>query len=253
MNPLTATSAVFGAFLALFAGLQLYAQTGRVRPEITRKLLHTGSGVLTLTFPFLFQEVWPVLFLTGAAAVLMGVVKLVPWFRTRLGGVADRVNRPTLGEIYFPLSVALLFCLTRDEHPLLFVIPVLVLTFADATCALVGGRYGRTPYHGASKTLEGSVAFSVVAFFCVHVPLLIWSDIGRTESLLISATLALLIMLIEGSSRRGLDNLLIPIGGYLLLRAYLSLDAQALLVRLIVTLGLMLLIVVSRRRARLVV
>ena len=130
-------------------------------------------------------------------------------------------NGTTLGEIYFPLSVALLFWLTRGEHPLLFVVPVLLLTLADATSALVGARYGLTPYTGGNKSFEGSVAFVVVAFFCVHVPLLLWSDVGRTESLLIGRRWRSSSMLLEGSAWRGLDNLFIPIGGYFLLRAYL--------------------------------
>ena len=216
--------------------------------ESTRKMFHTGSGVLTLAFPFLFHDVWPVLVLTGAAVALVAAVKFVPALRRRLGGVANRVERPTLGELYFPLSVAVLFWLTRGEPALLFVVPVLMLTFADATCALVGGRYGLTPYQGASKSLEGSVAFAVVAFLCVHVPLLLWGGVGRAESLLIAATLALLVMLLEGSAWRGLDNLFIPLGGYFLLRAYLPLDAAALVPRLAVTVGLVLLVVLARRR-----
>jgi phytol kinase len=126
-----------------------------------------------------------------------------------------------------------------------------MLTFADATCALVGGRYGMTRYEGAAKSLEGSVAFVVVAFLCVHVPLLLWSTVGRGESLLIASTLALLVMLLEGSAWRGLDNLFIPIGGYFLLRAYFPLDAAALLPRLSVTVALVALIVLMRRRTTL--
>jgi len=246
-----AVAAALAAFLLLYAVLQAIARTGHVRPETTRKLLHTGSGLLTLAFPFLFRDIGPVLLLTGASALVIAIVKFVPAARARFGGVAHRVDRRTLGELYFPISVALLFWLTRDEHPLLFVVPVLVLTLADATCALVGGRYGLTPYSGANKSLEGSIAFVVVAFFCVHVPLLLWSTVGRTESLLIAATLALLVMLLEGSAWRGLDNLFIPIGGYFLLRAYLPMDAAALLARFVVTSGLVLMIVLWRRRTTL--
>jgi phytol kinase len=108
-----------------------------------------------------------------------------------------------------------------------------------------------TPYVGASKSLEGSIAFVVVAFFCIHVPLLLWSGVGRAESLMIATTLALLVMVLEGSAWRGLDNLFIPIGGYFLLRAYLEMDAAALLARLLVTSGLVVLIVIARRRTTL--
>lgn len=240
-----------GAFVLLFAGLQLYARATSPEPETTRKLFHTGSGILTLSFPFLFREAWPVFLLTGASAVLVATVKFVPALRRRYGTVANRVDRTTMGEVYFPLAVAFLFAWTLGANRLLFVIPILMLTFADATCAVVGRRYGMTRYHGANKSLEGSVAFLVVAFFCVHVPLLLWSDVGRVESLLAAATLAMLVMVLEGSAWRGLDNLFIPIGGYFLLRAYLLMDAPALLTRFLITLALVLLVLIARHRTTL--
>jgi phytol kinase len=246
-----AMAITLGAFLVLFGGLQVYARATGARPETTRKMFHTGSGVLTLAFPFLFRQIWPVLVLTGTSALLVAGVKFLPALRDRFGRVANRIERTTLGEVYFPIAVGLLFWLTRGSNPLLFVIPVLMLTFADATCALVGARYGMTRYLGASKSVEGSVAFVAIAFLCVEVPLLLWSDVGRAESLLIAATLALLVMLLEASAWRGLDNLFIPIGGYFLLRAYLPLDAAALLPRLLVTVTLVVLIVLARRRTTL--
>jgi phytol kinase len=246
-NPWIAIASAMVAFLALFGVLKGYARLARPHPEAVRKLLHTGSGLLTLSFPFLFDEVWPVWLLTGATAILLAAVKFLPWLHRRLGSVVDGVDRTTLGEIYFPIAVAIVFWLSFGQTPLLFVIPVLVLTLADATCALVGMRYGLSHYVGANKTFEGSVAFAVVAFFCIHVPLLIWSDVGRAETLLISATLALVVMLLEGSAWRGLDNLFIPIGGFFLLRAYLPLDVEALLVRFLVVLALVALVILSRR------
>lgn len=249
-NPWVGVAAALAAFVTLFGALWIFVRAGG-SAELTRKLLHSGSGLLTLTFPFVFEATWPVLLLTGASALLIASAKFLPSLRGRVGRVASGVDRATLGEIYFPMAVALLFWLTRGEDPLLFVIPILVLTFADATCALVGGRYGTLQYTGASKSLEGSVAFAVVAFFCIHVPLLLWGSTGRVETLLISMTLALLVMLLEGSAWRGLDNLFIPIGGYFILRVYLTLDEPALLARLLVTTALVVAIVATRRRTTL--
>lgn len=246
-TPWIGIALAMAAFLALFAGLQMYSRLMRPHPEALRKLLHTGSGLLTLTFPFLFEAVWPVLLLTGATAILLATVKFSRFWRGRLGHVVSGVSRTTLGEIYFPIAVAVVYWLSLGQTPLLFVIPILVLTLADATCALVGMRYGLSHYVGANKTFEGSAAFAVVAFFCIHVPLLVWSDVGRIETLLISATLALLVMLLEGSGWRGLDNLFIPVGGYFLLRAYLPLDAAGLAARFVVVLALVTLVVLSRR------
>lgn len=246
-NTWAAIAACLGGFLLLFGIVQACAALGLVAPEGTRKMLHAGSGALTLAFPFLFRDAWPVLLLTAASAILIASIKFLPPLRARFGQAVNGVERTTLGELYFPVAVALLFLLTRGEHPLLFVIPILVLTLADATGALIGVRYGLTRYEGGGKSLEGSVAFAVVAFLCVHVPLLLWTEVGRPESLLIAATLALLVMLLEGSAWRGLDNIFIPLGGYFLLSVYLTLDVTQLAARLVVTLALVALIVVARR------
>jgi phytol kinase len=246
-DPWLAMGAALAAFLALFVIVQALSRFGGASPEGTRKIMHAGSGLLTLAFPFLFRDVWPVVLLTVLSATLLAAAKFIPALRRAAGHAVSGVKRTTFGEIYFPVAVAWLFWMTRGEHPLLFIIPILMLTLADATCALVGLRYGLTKYEGASKSFEGSVAFAVVAFFCVHVPLLLWSPVGRLESLLIASTLALVVMLLEGSAWRGLDNLFIPVGGYFLLRVYLTLDADQLAARLIVTLALVAVIVAARR------
>jgi phytol kinase len=250
-SPWIAIGLAMAAFVTLIGVVAAWARVSRPQPESTRKLLHTGSGLLTLSFPFLFADVWPVLLLTGGSAAIIAAMKFAPSVRRRIGGVVDGVGRTTLGEIYFPVAVAVVFWLAHDESPLLFCVPVLALTLADATCALVGGRYGLSRYEGANKSLEGSVAFVVVAFFCIHVPLLLWTDIGRAESLLIALTLALVVMLLEGSAWRGLDNLFIPIGGYFVLSVYLTLDASALLARFVVTAGLVTVVLLSRHHTTL--
>jgi len=250
-HPWVGVAVFLAAFLALVAGILALHGVARSPAELTRKLLHTGSGLLTLTFPFLFVEVWPVLTLCAGAVLLVGVLTLSPVGRRHGGDAIDGVGRVTFGELYFPLSVGIVFWLALGQPVFLYCIPILVLTLADATSALVGLRYGTIHYEGAAKSLEGSVAFVVVAFVCIHVPLLLWSPVGRLESLLIATTMALIVMLLEASAWRGLDNLFIPIGGFLLLRAYLPMGAGELGARLLVTLSLLALILIVRRRSTL--
>ena len=207
------------AFLLLFAALEVWSRKTSVRPETTRKLLHVGSGILTLAFPFVFVDLWPVVLLSGGAALVLAAARFVPVLRC--SGVVGRVERASWGEFYFPLSVVILFWLSLGEHALLFVIPVLVLTLADTAGAVVGTRFGMTRYCGAGKSVEGSLAFAVVAFVSVCAPLMAWSRVGAPEALMTAATLALLLALLEGAAQRGLDNLLIPIAGYGLLRGVL--------------------------------
>ena len=73
-HPWLAIAVALAAFVALFGGLQIYARAADARPETTRKMFHAGSGALTLAFPFLFHDVWPVLLLTGASALLFAAV-----------------------------------------------------------------------------------------------------------------------------------------------------------------------------------
>ena len=237
-HPWLATGALLAAFLTLITGLAIYEHARSPGRETVRKLLHVGSGVLTLSFPFLFGELWPVLLLTASSAALLGATKCLAPLRRAFGGVVTGVERTTFGEIYFPLSVASVFWLSRGKSPLLFCIPILVLTFADAMGAIVGTRFGRHRWSGARKSVEGSVAFAAVAFVCILVPLRAWSGAGSGETLLIGAVLALLLMLVEGVASRGLDNLFVPIGGFLLLQSSLDRDGGTLLVQLVAVLTL---------------
>jgi V/A-type H+-transporting ATPase subunit I len=72
-----------------------------------------------------------------------------------------------------------------------------------------------------------------------HVPLLLFTDIGRAESLLLGLTIGLLVMLIEAIGWNGLDNLLVPVGGFFLLLGYRQLDARQLLMLFLIVLALL--------------
>jgi phytol kinase len=249
--PWVSAVVLLAAFLLWLGVLKLYQHFRSPHPEHLRKLLHTGSGLLTLSFPWLFDTPTPVIVLCAATASLLLAVKVVPAFRRELGQVVDGVDRETLGEVYFPIAVATVFVLTHGRDPLLFTVPILILSLADAVSALIGARYGQVRFTGSNKSLEGSIAFFITAFFSVHVPLVLFGDAGRVETLLISLILAFLVMLLEGCAWRGLDNLFIPIGGFFLLRAYLDMDASALIPRLVVIVATVLVVLVWRTRTTL--
>jgi phytol kinase len=133
------------------------------------------------------------------------------------------------------------------------VIPVLTLTVADSVGALIGGRYGMARYRTDEglKSAEGSLAFFTAAFLSCHIPLLLFSDTGRAETLLISLTAGFLVMLMEAISWRGQDNLIIPVGMFILLQIYLPMTAQALFVRLLVMVALVFFVLLWRKRTTL--
>lgn len=217
----------------LILGMKSLAARYAVHPEMSRKLVHIVMGLVTLSFPWLFAEAWPVLLLSILAIAALAALRFLPALQGRFGQVLHGVERKSWGEIYFPLAVALLFLLA-DGRQLFYVIPLLTLTLADAVAALVGVRYGEHRYATSegSKSAEGSLAFFVVAFLSAYVPLLLLSPSGRSEALLISLVLGILVMLFEAIAVGGLDNLFIPLGCYALLRRYLELGTDELIFRL---------------------
>jgi phytol kinase len=243
-------AAIAGALLVVLGVLRALASWKRIDGEVLRKAMHVALGASALTYPWLFRSITPPLLIAASTlSVLLGL-RFLPSARARLGGVVHGVKRASEGDLWFPVSVVVVFWLASG-NAVLYVIPILTLTLADAFAALVGSRYGHMRYdtlEGDQKSAEGSIAFFLIAFFAAHVPLLVYTSVGRTESLLIGLTFGFLVMLLEAVAWRGLDNLFIPVGGFFLLRSYLPLPARALAIVLAMTIAMFSVVVLLRRR-----
>ncbi|MBI1880255.1 MAG: hypothetical protein HYR94_18885 [Chloroflexi bacterium] len=251
MNPWLGIILVLGMLGMLIGALRWYKLRYQPHPELVRKLLHIGMGLTALTFPWLFTSAWPVLLLAAITVPGLLLFRRVKALKQQLGGVIDGVKRPrSWGEIYFPLGVAALFLLS-DGEPLRYSIPLLLLALGDAVAALVGVRYGLLHYTTLEghKSAEGSLAFFIVAFFSAYIPLLLFSQTGRAETLLISLILGLLLMIVEAIAWHGLDNLLIPVVGFLFLNTFLEMSVTELATRLLLTLALVIFVFLWRQRA----
>jgi phytol kinase len=236
INPWLAMGLELAVLVGLMIGLRVYQRRSSLSAESSRKLYHISGGLTTLSFPWMFASPWPVILLTCITIPTLLALKYVRSLKSNLGTVLYGVERRSFGEVYFPLSVCLLFILARG-NALLFSIPILILALADTVAAVIGVRYGHLRYETADghKSTEGSAAFFVVAFLSVLVPLLLFTNTGRAEVLGISVILGLLVMMAEAIAWRGLDNLFIPLSSFFLLKTLLALDTRGLLVQLLVT------------------
>ncbi len=252
MNPVLGMGLVLAALGLCFMGLRLLQQLASPHPEVLRKLMHVLMGLVASSFPWLFDAAWPVLLLAGGSLVALIVVRAGGGVTRSLRGVLHGVERSSWGELLFPVAIAVIFVLA-DGNALLYVVPILILTLADAVAALIGVYYGQFQFSTleGSKSLEGSFAFFIVTFLCVHVAVLLFTDAGRLESLLIGLLMGVIVMMFEAVAWRGLDNLFIPVASYALLETYLMLDAAALTLRLAVILLLLLFLLAWRRRSTL--
>jgi phytol kinase len=253
MMPNPATAIAMAALLALTAGLmtaiRIFQRRCSVHPEWSRKLMHLGTGLLALSLPLLFESPWPVLILCATGATGMVVIKHAARLKETFGCVVGDVARQSAGDITFPLGIAVIFLLSEGDC-LLYTVPVLVLTFADAAAALVGTFYGvfRFETPGGKKSVEGSFAFFVVAFVSIQIPLVFCSDAGPEKAILIAFLLGFLLTIVEAlAGWRGLDNLFIPVAGFIFLRAMVDAPLTELVAQGMALLSLATGIVLFRR------
>jgi len=221
-------------------------------PEWPRKILHIGMGIAALCAPRLFANPWPFVLLTAGFTLFMVAARLSQPLKKICRRTIHGVGRKSLGDICFPFGVGLL-CLFSRGDSFFYGIPMLILTLADAAAALVGRSYGRLKYanFGSEKSLEGSLAFFTTSWACVFVPLFLFSELGLLRLVTISLTLSLVLALVEAVSGNGLDNLVVPLAAYFLLRTFLFLPAVELLLQLAFTLILTFLFAISYLNASL--
>jgi phytol kinase len=200
-------------------------------------------GLVSLSLPFLVRSVWPVLLLCGTFALLLGVTMALGHLRSIHG-----VERTSGGVIFYPIAVGLLFWLAADR-PGFYVACILIMTICDTAAALVGGEYGRHTYrvHGNVKSIEGSLIFLLTAFVCAHLPLLLMTDIGRKEGVLVAVLIAILVTVFEALSGSGIDNIIVPYGTYFILVRAHDEPVEELVRQLIILLAVTLLIVLLTR------
>ena len=229
LPPWAGIAAVLAVLALSMLALRRAQLRRRLTPEQTRKGLHLAMSAVALAMPWLFDALWPVVTLAVLAVGAMLAVRYVPFLRDHVGGVLHAVERASVGDVCFPLAIVLLYALAADS-PVLYAIPILLLGLADPAAALIGTTHGLSPYstQEGQKSREGSVAFAFVAFLCVHVPLLVFTPVGRPESVWIAAIVAVLATIVEAVSWRGLDNLFVPLGAYAVLIRLLTFDATLL-------------------------
>lgn len=191
--------------------------------ELRRKALHIGVGLTALTFP---------LFLTGPAAVSMALLLVIAWMllvrsvpalNRRFGCVLHEAGRVSWGEVYFALAIAGLLLLPHSNSAM-YVVPLLILTISDALAAVVGRAIpaGRLPGPARGKTVSGSAAFAISAFFITAIALDALTVVGAAPILVIALATGVASCVVEAVCTRGTDNLAVPAIAWLTLNAGLA-------------------------------
>ncbi len=234
-------------FIALIV-IKIIEKRFNINSELKRKSFHVSMGIVMLTFPYIFKSSYSVGALGIIALLIMFILKNTKLKKT-IGTVLYSVERESLGEIFFIISVFIVFFLSKGDR-VKYSIPILVLTFADSTAALIGKSYGKknlAELNEDSKSIEGSFMFFVVAFMSTLVPLLLWTEVGREETLIISTIVGFNAALIEMISHTGNDNLLIPLTTYAFVNIHMSQNLELLKLHLVIIGTIYLLVCIANR------
>jgi len=243
--------AVRAALLALGFGLFAFAierwyQRSHPPVEWTRKTLHVGFGLVAAALPWIITSHWTLLALGLFIVVPLQVARRRGWLASLFN-----VERPSLGELYFPLGVYLLF-VAAAEHRVFYIISLITLVLCDAFAAVLGDAYGRNRYrvHREQRSLEGSAVFFLTAFLGTHIPLLLFTPIDRGASVMISLQIALLVTSFEAISPGGSDNLVLPLGAYYLLVKLTPKTSASIGLQLAAQVGILVAMLVFAKRTR---
>ena len=203
--------AIFLGVLVILLGLSRVPGVSKIPAESRRKALHIAAGLLAIALPSFFERAIPVIFLCGGVFVALVTLRLS-------AKCTYEVDRLSFGELCIPVAVAFLFA-SADGDPVGYYVPLMVFAFADSAAAIVGERWpgGRICVLTREKTVVGSVSFFLVALLVTIGGLVFFSVNISGKSLAIASIVAFDLTIVEALCQYGLDNVLVPVAGFLLL------------------------------------
>jgi len=206
-----------GMFLTLFAFAEMLYHIFKIKVEKTRKIVHIGTGLITLLFPLMIDNHWLILALCSSFLLILQIS-----LRFNLLKSINSINRVSRGSIVYPVAVYSVYLVYAQYDSLLFFyLPILILSISDPLACLAGKKWPKGKYRIGSdtKTLLGSLVFFVSAMLLSVVLLIMFSDLSTTVLISISMFIALSTTVAESISQKGYDNLFIPLTALLVIIA----------------------------------
>lgn len=217
MSDLVASGVLALAFGVLFGTAELLHRVFRFRAEVTRKIVHVGTGLLTMLFPLLLSDqLWVLALCAGFFVILL--------LSLRFGFLPsiNAVDRTTYGSLVYPGIVYLTFLFFTSlsawqghRDLLWFYLPVLVMALCDPLAALVGKTVPikSVAFWGSRKSLGGTGAFLLGAFALSWAAFALDPSFSRSwgTQAAQAGEVAVLAAVAETLGAKGWDNLTIPL------------------------------------------
>lgn len=204
--PLSLIMVYLGAIISL---AEVINRLTDVEAELTRKIVHIGSGNVILIAWWFQLPPWVLM----GASLIASFIALVSYFLPILPSI-NGVERKSLGTFFYAVSIGVLtYWFWVINKPQYTAIGILIMTWGDGMAAIIGKKLGRHPYQilGIKKSWEGSVTIMGVSFLITSIILFFTGEsinLILMTSLLVSVTATGL----EAFSGWGIDNLTVPLG-----------------------------------------
>ena len=185
--------------------------------ELNRRLIHTIMGLLLSLSPLIFtNNIFPIM-LAGIFFLINSI-----GFNSKLFLGIHSQKRISYGTIYFPLSYLIISWLFWDYNDFI-TLSFLILAFSDSFASQVGSTV-KSPKKFIvwydEKSIQGTITFFLVTFLIVFLG----SKILLSYSIFTRLGLAFLVSVFgtfaEITSKKGTDNLSIPLVTILIMIGY---------------------------------
>lgn len=212
----------------LVAGIWLIGRIGTHygwSAELQRKAVHMATGLFAMALPWLLPNALLFYGLLAVAVLVMGMLRLPQIAKGDVGKALHGVERKSWGDVMLVAAIGTLYFFSgQASTPVLYILPLAVLTLSDAAAAVAGSSYGRLHYaiEDGQKSLEGSAVFFLVTLILAMICLLLLSDISRGGVILLALIAAAFATVVEADSWRGFDNYFVPVGVLLLLNVHMD-------------------------------
>jgi phytol kinase len=193
-------------FFILFVFLEVLKNKTNIQSEYTRKIAHVISGVIVYFLPYWLNRN-EIIALAIFFTLFLLVTRHLGFFSS-----IHKVERKTLGEVYFPLGIGLLALYSLPHNLIGFQFGILILALADTAGGLIGSLLGKHKFLH-NKSWEGTLAFFITSFLIY----LVFIFIPGNGSIYTGLIICLILTVIESVLALGLDNLLLPIASAFLL------------------------------------
>ena len=199
-------TAWLGLILLVAEGLNRFTSAD---PEVSRKIVHIGSGNVILLAWWLKIPAWVGI----GAGIVAGAIALISYLIPILPSI-NSVGRQSWGTFFYAVSISVLIAwFWSVQLPQYAALGILVMTWGDGLAAVIGQRFGKHTYQiwGMQKSWEGSFTMFLVSFAVSSLILLavqgnVWPTLG------VSVVVGLVATTLESFSKFGMDNLTVPIG-----------------------------------------